>query len=324
MKKILIKLAIFFLPVALLAYGLDLMISSTLVRSNDYADGELPVWNALYNGKVNADIIIFGASNALRGLDTEVFEKRTGASTYSLAVNGLNFRIQYLRFRLLLAHNKKPKLIINAVSAATFEKTPELYNPDQFLPFLLYNKSLENVLKEYSDFKKADYNIPLIRYFGKKEAFIHILQLLINPSSNRARRINGYMPNDQEWTSDLEKAKAVAPTREFVLDNSLVTLFNKYVAECKDQNIGLVFVNMPEYIEGQSYVANRDVMLAPIYKSSSENQISFFNYLKDSISCDKKYFFNTGHLNKYGAEVFTNRLIDDMISAGIKEIKISD
>jgi hypothetical protein len=324
MKKILIKTAIFFLPVAVLAYGLDILISSTLVRSNDYADGEFPVWNDLYNGKVNADIIIFGASNALRGLDTEVLEKRTGAPTYSLAVNGLNFRIQYLRFRLLLARNKKPKLIINAVSAATLEKTPELYNPDQFLPFLLYNKSLENVLDEYRDFKKADYNIPLIRYFGKKEAFIDILKLLVKPSSNRTRRIKGYMPNDQEWTSDLEKAKAVSATREFVLDTSLVTLFNKYVTECKDQNIGLVFVNMPEYIEGQSYVANRDEMLAPIFKSSMGNQISFFNYLKDSISCDKKYFFNTGHLNKYGAEVFTNRLIDDMMSAKIKEIKISD
>jgi len=324
MKKILIKTAIFFLPVAVLAYGLDILISSTLVRSNDYADGEFPVWNDLYNGKVNADIIIFGASNALRGLDTEVIEKRTGASTYSLAVNGLNFRIQYLRFRLLLTRNKKPKLIINAVSAATLEKTPELYNPDQFLPFLLYNKSLENVLDEYRDFKKTDYNVPLIRYFGKKEAFINILKMLIDPSSNRTRRIKGYMPNDQEWTSDLEKAKAVSSTREFVLDTSLVALFNKYVTECKDQNIGLVFVNMPEYIEGQSYVANREEMLAPIFRSSIDNQISFFNYLKDSISCDKKYFFNTGHLNMYGAKVFTNRLIDDIISAEIKEIKISD
>jgi len=321
MKKILLKTALFFLPVVLLAYSADLLMSADLARSNKYADGELPVWNDLYGGKIDAGVVIFGASNALRGLDPQIIEKRLGEKAYSLAVNGLNFRIQYFRYRLLLAKNRKPKLIIYAVSAATLEKTPELYNPDQFLPFLLNNRPLEDVLSEYDAFKKEDYIVPFIRYFGKKEAFIEVFNLMTDPAANVQRRINGYMPNDQAWTSDLEKARAVASTREFVMDTALASLFDKFVAECKRDSIRLIFVNLPEYIDGQNYVSNRKEMLAPIINCSKNNNIYFVSYLNDSISYNKKYFFNTGHLNKYGAEIFTGKLIDDLDSAGVKEIK---
>jgi hypothetical protein len=318
MKKLIIKLALFLLPLTILSYWADVFISKNLSKSNEFVDGEYSVWNDLYNGSVNSDIVILGASNAFRDMDPAIISKRMNTSAYNLGSNGNNFGIQYLRYRLLLKNSKKPKLIINVISAATLEKSQSIFNPDQFLPYMFKNKALEETLDLYDDFKNIDYFFPMIRYFGRKEAMINAFKILIDPSSNTQFRINGYKSVDEPWNHDLEKARIKSWSVKFELDTTLVPLFDKYIKECKEQNIDVVFVNAPEYIEGQDYVENRPEMMAEFHKLSESYQIQFYNYLNDSISYNKKYFFNTGHLNKDGAEYFTSRLMEDIQKSQIK------
>jgi hypothetical protein len=73
----------------------------------------------------------------------------------------------------------------------------------------------------------------------------------------------------------------------------------------------------PEYIEGQIFTKNRGEVISLYTKYSHKYNIPFYDYSTDAISYQKKYFYNTNHLNKMGAELFTTKLIDTLKQSNV-------
>jgi len=71
----------------------------------------------------------------------------------------------------------------------------------------------------------------------------------------------------------------------------------------------VIFVYTPEYIEGQKFISNRNDVLGIVSRFSTKYDIPFYDFSNDSITFQRQYFYNTMHLNKAGAEKFTNGLI---------------
>jgi hypothetical protein len=317
MTLILKKIFLFILPFILLAYGLDHFLSSTLKKSNSFADGEYPVWNDLYNGEINSDIVIYGSSRALVHIDPGMISDSLLTTAYNLGVNGHSFKSQYFRHKLLMKLNKKPGIIIQTLDVTSFEKSSDLYNPDQYLPYMLNNK--EMMLSAYNGFSPVDYKLPVIRYYGKKEAFIEFIKLLVRPAGNSVLRIRGYQGKDLTWNDDLMAAQQKLGSLEVRSDTSMIRLFEDYLNECLRQDIKIVFVNTPVFIEGQRFVSNWAEIMELYYRLSQKYKIPFFDYTNDSISYHKEYFYNSGHLNKTGAELLTAKLINDLRESHIVE-----
>jgi hypothetical protein len=318
MKKFLIKAALFILPFVLLSYGMDYLLSDILKKSESFADSEYPVWNRLFAGKINADVVIYGSSRAFRHVDPVMISDSLKTSAYNFGVNGHSFKTEYFRHFLLLKYNRKPKLIIQTLDVMTFEKASDLYNSDQFLPYMLNNKEIEE--HEYNGFSSIDYKIPMIRYYGKKEAFLEAWKLLVEPKNNKPVRTNGFTGLDISWTNDFRQAQSKLGAMQIISDSSIVHLFERYIKECRQLNIPIVFVYTPEFIGGQKFITNRNDIFNIYHKLSSKYDIPFFDYSKDSISYHKEYFYNTGHLNKTGSEIFTAKLICDLRRAQITSV----
>ena len=194
----------------------------------------------------------------------------------------------------------------------TLEKRKNLYNLEQFLPYMLWNNDIKIATSSYEGFVSTDYIIPLIRYYGKKKEIETAIRSFSGHLSNPVCRVKGYQGRDELWNSDFDKAKLTMKKYEVKPDDSTIALFEKFLAECKNKNIKLIFVNAPEYIEGQKFIKNRDVILALYTKYSKRYNIPFYDYSNDAISFQKKYFFNSIHMNKTGAELFTTKLIDTL------------
>jgi hypothetical protein len=310
MKYFLKKAAVFMLPVVLLFYGADYFFSTILKKSKVFADGEYLVWNDLYDGNVNAEVVIYGSSRALKHIDPKMLGDSLLKTAYNLGVNGHSFRSQYFRNSLLLKYNSKPEIIIQTLDVTSFEKESDLYNQDQFLPYMLNNEDMYRSV--YNGFKLLDYKLPMIRFYGKKEAFLEICRLILNISDNKPVRIKGYLPWDRTWNNDLMEAQKKLGSLEVKSDSSMIQLFERYLNECNQKNIKLIFVYTPEYIEGQKFVGNRSDILALYYRLSKKFNIPFFDYSNDPISFQKDFFYNSGHLNRRGAELFTGKLVCDI------------
>ena len=96
------------------------------------------------------------------------------------------------------------------------------------------------------------------------------------------------------------------------LDSASVELFRQYIQECKSLDINLILVYTPEYIEGQQFVTNRSEIMTLLKGIAQENNLPFLDYSDHYLSMDKKYFYNSMHLNATGAEIFTRILAHDI------------
>ena len=130
MKKFLIRIGLFVLPVILLAYPIDCIITSGLKKSRSFSYGKSAVWNDILQGQIHSDCIILGSSRATQHIDPTMIERETGIDTYNLGTDAHNVNMDMFKFDQLLKYNTRPKYVIYSVDAFTLEKRPDLYGTD--------------------------------------------------------------------------------------------------------------------------------------------------------------------------------------------------
>ncbi|WP_421796981.1 hypothetical protein [Haliscomenobacter sp.] len=317
MKRFIIKVAIFFLPVIVLAYSIDSFISLNLKKSNTYTGGEYQTWDAIFEGTINADILIYGSSRAWVHINPTMISNEFNVPAYNLGIDGHNFRLQNLRHELLLKYNKKPKMIIHSLDVFTLQKGANLNNPDQFLPYMLWNEEIEKAIMPYVGYKFWDYRIPLLRYYGKPSAIKTAIYMYLFPKNNPVKRIRGYQGQNISWNSDFNKAKTKLKNYRVIIDKTSMNLFEAYLKYCRSNNIFLVFVYTPEYIEGQKFIKNKSEIIKIYNNYSKKYSIPFYDFSQDEISYNKKMFYNSMHMNLAGSKLFTRKLIDTLDKNGL-------
>ncbi len=311
MKKFIIKLLFFLLPLFLLSIPVDFFLSYLLRQSTEAAMGEMQVWNDIYNSKINCEIAIYGSSRAWVHIDPQILNDSLGLTAYNFGLDGHNFWLQYFRHSQFLKYNQKPKQIILSVDIFSLEKRGDLYNYLQFLPYMLWNMDIYHHTKSYQCFSKTDYFIPLIRYAGKVKALFYGLKFLFNGNSKRLRN-NGFAAMDKPWNKDLERARLEKGQYEVELNEESIALLTRFVKECKKNNIELILVYTPEYLDGQKFVINREQVFKIFKKIAAEYRLRFYDYSSDKISFNKSFFYNSSHLNKVGSELFTKKFAHDL------------
>lgn len=311
MRKFILKILYFTIPIILLIYPLDLIISNLISNSEDYALGETKVWNDIYNGNVNSELVVYGSSRAWVQFNSQILADELNQSTYNLGVDGHNFKLQYFRHKELLRFNTKPKKIIMSVDIFSLKFQDELYNQQQFLPFMLWNENIKDYLSKYIGFSVYDFYIPLFRYKGSLSTFKTIIYNLLGKEPE-FRRIKGYRAVEEQWNNDFYNAKSKNDFYEIKIDSTTSNLFESFIRECKNEKIELILVFSPEYIEGQNYVKNRVELITKYQNFAKKYNLLFLDYSNNPICLEKKYYYNAQHLNKDGSEAFTKQLIKDL------------
>jgi hypothetical protein len=287
----------------------DIMFSKKL-ESTNLNEGEFEVWSDIYKGDIKADLAIYGSSRAWVHFNPEILKNRTGLNTYNFGVDGQNFDIQYLRHQEYFENNLKPKLIVFSLDVFTFEKKNKLYNSDQFLPYMFQNSRYFNTLIETENFNLYDFILPSVRYFGKYEILYKVSESNAYPKF----RQKGFRGNKSSWVENQHRALENDSKYTVKIDGNLISKFIKSIKELKKQGIKLIFVYTPEYVKGQDFVQNREKIF-DIYRSlSEEEKIPFWDYSMDSISFEKQLFYNSEHLNDFGATIFSKKFSKDLLT----------
>lgn len=322
MKKFIKHFLLFVAPIVILAYFTDVFISNNLRNCNGVANGEYTTWNDLYDGKINSDIVIYGSSRAWKHLSPKIITEKTNISAYNLGIEGHNFWLQNLRHKILFEKNKKPKLIIFSVDIFTLQKNKDLYNSEQFLPYMLWNSPIEETTISYNGFNRFDYNMPLIRYYGKYKEVVKAVTIFLKPKNNKIKRVNGYEGQNKKWSDDFSKAKLKMNKYKISIDEKTVVLFEKFLKDMNKEGVKVVFVYTPEFIEGQKFIQGRKELISLYSKYSKQYNIPFYDFSNDVICYKKDFFYNSNHLNKDGAELFTRKFVDTLIQSNVfKDLK---
>lgn len=318
MKKFIFRIVCFALPIALIAFPLDTLLSHYLKKSNQYP-GEFEVWNDIYNSTAECEVAIYGSSRAWVQIDPIILGDSLQKTVYNFGIDGHNFWLQYLRHKELLKFNKQPKLIVLSVDIVTLQKVSNLYQLDQFLPYMLYNKNITEFTSSYTGYKQYDYYLPLIRYAGMTDALHTVLKIAGNDQRLEKYRNKGFRGMDKVWSDDFDKAKRKSQSIKLALHEPSLELFENFINEAKQLGIRLVLVYCPEYIEGQAYVSNRSDLINLFTDYARKHNLVFLDYSNDEICTDKNMFYNAMHLNSTGADLFSKKLAHDL-----KRLKVSE
>ncbi|WCO02542.1 hypothetical protein [Psychroserpens ponticola] len=318
MKKFILKILTFVVPILVLAYGIDAYLSNNLRKSRVFAHLEYPIWNDILESNLNADILIHGSSRAWVHIAPKILEDTLHLSSYNLGVDGHTFNMQQLRHELALKYNEKPKMIIHSVDATTLQKG-NFYNAEQILPFMLWDEDFEKYTSNYTSYSYLDYKLPILRYYGETDAISTAFKMSFKSSTNNEQRIKGYQGQERIWNQDFDNAKKIMKHYEVVIDEDLKQRFNEYLKACKASDIEVVLVYTPVYIEGQEFIKNIDEIKKTYTNFAETYNFKFFDFTNDDICFDKSYFYNARHLNKNGSELFTKKLASKIKTDLIKK-----
>ena len=131
MKRFIYNLLLFCLLPLPFLYGLQMIVDSGLKKSNHLLYAE---WNDIYNGEINADLIVMGSSRAELQISPTILDRNLKLNTYNLGISAWTFPMQYARFKIYLKHNAKPRYIVHSLDLQMFSRREDLFNYQQFLP----------------------------------------------------------------------------------------------------------------------------------------------------------------------------------------------
>lgn len=265
-------------------------------------------WNDLYNSKINADLLIMGSSRAEFHISPKILDSLLSLGSYNLGLSAWHFDMQYARFRMYLQHNSKPKFIVHNVDIYGFSKRTNVADSPQFLPYIK-DTILQNVMHNHKgEFDIYQQNIPLFKYKNQqKMAFEGFLGFMgFSNLYDTTLKYKGYYGNNFVWNKDFENFKKRYPNgAKYRFDKEVIRQFDEYLSFCKKENIKVILVYAPEYFEVQPYYKNKSDLISLCRESVRKYDCQFLDYSKNSLCYSQNYFYNSQHLNKEGAELFS-------------------
>jgi hypothetical protein len=276
-------------------------------------------WNDIMDSKINADVLLIGASRCLVTLSPRILDSILQTNSFNIGLSGYQFNMEYARYKIYRQHNKKPSSIVLCLDYASLSERADLLDPQQFFPF--YRDTLIcKTIKEYNGAPSfAEKYIPLFKYNNNLNLFKNGISSFLGVSRDQyAYYYKGYCPQNKAWDSTFDYFKKANPKGIRLNPKPKnVQLLNQFVAECKKDSIQLIFVFPPVLHESDYYLQNKDSLMSTFKEVANDNNLPFFNYSTDTFCFRRGLFYNSQHMNIKGSESFCNRLASDLLEKNI-------
>ncbi len=253
----------------------------------------------IIDGEMNKDIIILGSSRGANNVVAKQIEDSTGFSTYNLSYRGSDVSFHKFLLESVLKFNKQPKKVMLVLdSGYEFNDVPTLnFRFDRLYPLKNYSYINNKLIED----KKQN-------RLSKMFCLARIKQKDFNLKANKVLPINvmtshGSKINSQKGDATLVYGNGYKP---YEIDKENLSKINDLEAIqniCKENEIELIFVFPPNFksFDGSFYERFSSLI-------KKENRIMIYDTM-DVRYTDSKYFRDESHLNKKGAEIFTNEMI---------------
>jgi len=303
-KQGLARMAAFTVFTALACIATDRLINAGLRRVETSSFG---VFNKIVRGDVNAEILISGSSRALTHFDPRVIAQQTGLKTFNIGINGSQTDMQLAVLKTYLEHNTRPKLLVHSLDSYSFVTSRSgVYFTGQYLPYLDESPIYEALRVVDPGIWKARY-LPLYGYAVEDLNFTWLTGFgrLLGRSPTETRYL-GFEPRDAEWTRDFDRLKQSHPGGVRVaIEPEGVQALEDILLLCETRGIRVLLVYSPVYYEMQSLEINHDEVFGRFYQLARTRHVELWDYSRSAVSYNRRFFYNSQHLNAHGAAVFS-------------------
>ena len=314
MKQFVYRLGIWVVIVFVSAIVVDYIITTGLKKTDIR---KYSVWNDIYRGGVDADLVVVGSSQAWCGYNTYILDSVLKLNSYNLGFDGHPIDYQIIRYDTYRRFNSKPKVIlINTVFWSTLGiSAHEQYEREQFFPYI-NDDTLISLVANDKKITWFDRHLPSYRYYGYREDIEDGIGSFFGKTQFQYGGMHkGFYGKVDKWNSGPILSKDTLINEP--ISQKAVNLLDSFTKTSCEEGIEVVFVKSPMYYPIRAKFANIS-QIDSLYESISEKYgIPILDYSFSSIAMDSGNFVNPSHLNKRGAELFTTKLCHDLDSIGI-------
>jgi len=276
--------------------------------------------------KIDAQLLVLGASSAQNMFDPSVFEEITGLKVYNLATNNSSPAENLAHLHLYLSHNLCPQYLLIEVSPRTLDDAELIFNTYR-VAHHLDDTLVKRLVKEEDPFFYSISWIPFMRY-GYYNAHIHFnaVQGARHYLSGQTQSYyrNGFFNPNYRWTGDLTKhlqdnyeQRGMPFTHRRLPAGSQAEGFlykwskqrERHVKEliryASNRGIKVILYKAPIFHTVKPYLLNRDERLRQIDKLAGQAGIEYWNFDTLSIAYNQQYYYSYTHTNKKGTRILT-------------------
>ena len=297
MSKLLIFGIILYIVLSLLDYGY-----SALIRTSNWRPAA--AWKDVVEGNIRADVIVSGSSRAWLQVDPHILDSILCVNSYNLGIDGSPIDRQVHKYEIFRKRNAKPKLIIQNIDVWSLEYTHG-YENEQFYPFF-WDKDMRNTFFRSESFTFGEKYIPLFRYHGMSPFKFH---------HKKSRTLyKGYRAQDRKWDGEaFRQQKSI----DFCLSDTTLCIFDSFLQQTKEDSIRVIFVYAPLYAGATKLIRDIDQMHKTYKDLADAYDIPILDYTDMWLCSDTTYFYNAMHLNRAGAEIYTDSLANAIKRLGV-------
>lgn len=308
MKKFIKNLLIFLTVSLITSYALGVIIEKYI--ENNIKDNQFLLqedWHIIHSD-VNK-ILFIGNSRTWSQIDAEKISLQLGQKTYVLSQDGRDSRILFHKFKTYLARNIQPEKIflqfdpyfINPLNDGTF------YGKDNYLRYIYKDRlGINHLFENEKGYNKFETFIPLKRYFSTRNGIQILYNHITNKNQNNKSFRFGSEPQKFAWQnkSNFENPDVTTGQLKYDYIDSMIQLCNK-------MSIKITLIYPPQSYP--SYLKVEPTILKSLKSFAQSRKIEFWNFNGMKYN-NKNIFYNHMHLNDKGSLIYTNDLLDSIIS----------
>jgi hypothetical protein len=297
----------------LLAISLDLMISSGLRKLDQR---KYSTWNDIYKGGLKSDVVILGSSRTWCGYNTYIIDSMLNCNSYNLGIDGHQIDFQIIRYETYARYNTKPQtILVNTEFLSTLSIAADKpYEREQFFPYF-FDDILIDAVSSAKRITIFDRYLPLFRYYGYREEFENGMASFFGKKDFvDGGMYKGYRGNEYGWDRGSLSRDTLFTAN---VDWKAVELLDSFARGSIKDGQNVVFVKSPVYFPLREKFVNIEQSDSIFEAISKKYDIPILDYYFSTVCMDSTNFYNPGHLNKKGSELFTIELCKDLDSLGI-------
>ena len=294
MKKFLLKICLFLLFIIVMDVTFGCLCNFLY---NNAKGGE--TLNQKYILRDNsAKVLIMGSSRSRHHYSPQIIEDSLGLATYNCGLDGNGIIYQYGLLKLILKRSA-PRIIVYDITAnfdirendnKKYLNNLRKHFDEPSIKSMFNDIDNENYLKMYSNLYRFNWTfLTYFRDFVSKNAIIN--QKGFDPMKSTM----DYEPKQEKWD------------KKVIWDEKKYFYFDRFVKECKKNNIRLIVSFSPFY-----HGFSREELL-PVMEYCSRQNIQLMDYNNlPSIANDRSLFADSYHLNEKGAKKFSAIFAHDL------------
>lgn len=252
-----------------------------------------------------ADLLIFGSSRANHHYQTGIFENGTGLSYYNVGRDGESIFYHYAILKAVLKRYT-PKMIVLDFTNGDLAKDQNSYDRiSSLLPYYPNHPEILPIIELKSPYEKIKL---LSHIYPNNSLMLTIAARNITFSGKKREDNNGYIPISKVWNHSIQNDNTPII---YEIDSTKIKVYTSFIQDCINSKVSLYIVCSPYFLKFTHQ--NYSVKLAK--EIAKKYNVPFFDYSQDSTFYNhSKLFADVAHLNKDGAKIFSESVIDSIIS----------